>query len=212
MRLHRTRGASPRSGFLRSDPSSCQSPPPASAMIETIRSVVSVLSYFVLPTLLVGFPLYGLIKGVRVYEVFVEGAKEGFEVAVTIIPYLIAILFAIGMFRASGAMDFLVNALDPILGAIGVPAEVVPMGIVRPLTGSGSAGLVADMMNQYGEDSLLVKMVATMFGSTETTFYVIAVYFGAINIRDTRHAVPAGLFADLVGFLASVYVVQLLFG
>jgi len=181
-------------------------------MLETLRSVVSILSYFVLPTLLVGFPLYGLIKGVRVYEVFVEGAKEGFEVAVTIIPYLIAILFAIGMFRASGAMDFLVNALDPVLGLIGVPAEVLPMGIVRPLTGSGSAGLVADMINQYGEDSLIVKLVATMFGSTDTTFYVIAVYFGAVNIRNTRHAVPAGLFADAVGFLASVYVVRLLFG
>jgi len=181
-------------------------------MLESIRSAVSILSSFVLPALLVGFPLYGLIKGVPVYETFVEGAKEGFDVAVTIIPYLIAILFAIGMFRASGAMDFLVNALDPVLGAIGVPAEVLPMGIVRPLTGSGSAALVADLINQYGEDSLIVKMAATMFGSTETTFYVIAVYFGAVNIRDTRHAVPAGLFADLVGFLASVYVVRLLFG
>jgi spore maturation protein B len=181
-------------------------------MLETIRSVVSILSYFVLPALIVGFPLYGLIKGVRVYEVFVEGAKEGFNVAVTIIPYLIAILFAIGMFRASGAMDFLVDTLDPVLAMVGIPAEVVPMGIVRPLTGSGSAGLVADMIQQYGEDSILVKMVATMFGSTETTFYVIAVYFGAVNIRETRHAVPAGLLADLVGFLASVYIVKLLFG
>jgi spore maturation protein B len=181
-------------------------------MIEVLRDVVSVLSYFVLPSLLVGFPLYGLYKGVRVYEVFVEGAKEGFQVAVTIIPYLIAILFAIGMFRASGAMDFLVDVLDPVLALIGIPAEVVPMGIIRPLTGSGSAGLVADMIQQYGEDSLLVKMVATMFGSTETTFYVIAVYFGAVNIRETRHAVPAGLFADFIGFIASVYVVKLLFG
>jgi len=181
-------------------------------MIETIRSVVSVLSAFVLPALLVGFPLYGLIKGVRVYEVFVEGAKEGFEVAVTIIPYLIAILFAIGMFRASGAMDFLVNVLDPVLGVIGVPAEVLPMGIVRPLTGSGSAGLVADMINQYGEDSLVVKMAATMFGSTETTFYVIAVYFGAVGITRERHAIPAGLLADATGVLASVYFVRLLFG
>ncbi|NBC87607.1 MAG: spore maturation protein [Bacteroidetes bacterium] len=181
-------------------------------MIEILRDVVSVLSYFVLPSLLVGFPLYGLYKGVRVYEVFVEGAKEGFQVAVTIIPYLIAILFAIGMFRASGAMDFLVDVLDPVLALIGIPAEVVPMGIIRPLTGSGSAGLVADMIQQYGEDSLLVKMVATMFGSTETTFYVIAVYFGAVNIRETRHAVPAGLFADFIGFIASVYVVKLLFG
>ncbi len=181
-------------------------------MLEVIRDVVSVASYFVLPTLIVGFPLYGLYKGVRVYEVFVEGAKEGFNVAVTIIPYLIAILFAIGMFRASGAMDFLVDLLDPVLALIGIPAEVVPMGLIRPLTGSGSAGLVADMIAQYGEDSILVKMVATMFGSTETTFYVIAVYFGAVNVRNTRHAVPAGLFADFIGFLASVYVVKLLFG
>lgn len=181
-------------------------------MLEIIRDVVSVASYFVLPTLIVGFPVYGLYKGVRVYEVFVEGAKEGFNVAVTIIPYLIAILFAIGMFRASGAMDFLVDLLDPALALIGIPAEVVPMGLIRPLTGSGSAGLVADMIGQYGEDSILVKMVATMFGSTETTFYVIAVYFGAVNVRNTRHAVPAGLFADFIGFLASVYVVKLLFG
>jgi spore maturation protein B len=180
--------------------------------MELVRETISILSYFVLPTLIVGFPLYGLIKGVRVYEEFVEGAKEGFEVAVTIIPYLVAILFAIGMFRASGAMDFLIGALDPVLGLIGVPAEVLPMAIIRPLTGSGSAAIVADMINQFGEDSILVKMAATMFGSTETTFYVIAVYFGAINIRETRHAVPAGLFADLVGVLASVYVVQLLFG
>ena len=180
--------------------------------METIRELIGILSAFVLPALLVGFPLYGLIKGVRVYEVFVEGAKEGFEVAVTIIPYLVAILFAIGMFRASGAMDFLISALDPVLSLIGVPAEVLPMAIIRPLTGSGSAAIVADMIGQYGEDSIYVKMAATMFGSTETTFYVVAVYFGAINIKNTRHAVPAGLLADLVGVLASVYVVRLLFG
>ncbi|MES3629794.1 MAG: nucleoside recognition domain-containing protein [Longimonas sp.] len=181
-------------------------------MLELIRSTVSILSYFVLPAILVGFPLYGLIKGVRVYEVFVEGAKEGFEIAVMIIPYLVAILFAIGMFRASGAMDFFVDLLDPVLGLVGIPAEVLPMAIMRPLTGSGSAALVADMIEQFGEDALIVKMVATMFGSTETTFYVIAVYFGAVNIRRTRHAVPAGLFADAVGVVASVYVVRLLFG
>ena len=179
--------------------------------METLRDIISVLSAFVLPAMLVGFPIYGLIKKVRVYEVFVEGAKEGFDVAVTIIPYLVAILFAIGMFRASGAMDFLIDLLDPVLGLIGVPSEVLPMAIIRPLTGSGSAGIVLDMIAQYGEDSIYVKMAATMFGSTETTFYVIAVYFGAVNIRDTRHAVPAGLIADAVGILASVYVVKLLF-
>lgn len=181
-------------------------------MIESIRSVVSILSYFVIPLLVVGFPVYGLIKGVKVYEVFVEGAKEGFEVAVLIIPYVVAILFAIEMFEQSGAMDFLIDLLDPVLGLIGVPAEVLPMAIIRPLTGSGSVGVVQNMISQYGEDSIIVKMAATMFGSTETTFYVIAVYFGAIGIKRERHAIPAGLIADAVGVLASVYVVKLLFG
>lgn len=180
--------------------------------MDTVRDIIAIVSAFVLPLLLVGFPLYGLLKKVPVYEVFVEGAKEGFQVAVTIIPYLVAILFAIGMFRASGGMDVLVTLLDPVLTLIGVPTEVLPMALIRPLTGSGSAGVVLDMINQYGEDSIYVKMAATMFGSTETTFYVIAVYFGAVNIRNTRHAVPAGLLADLVGMLASVYVVRLLFG
>ncbi len=169
-------------------------------------------SALVLPAILVGFPVYGMIRKVRVYEVFVEGAKEGFNVAVMIIPYVIAILFAIGMFRASGAMGFLTDILRPVVGLIGIPAEVIPMGIVRPLTGSGSVGIILDMINHFGEDSIFVKMAATMFGSTETTFYVIAVYFGAVNIRKTRHAVPAGLIADTFAMLAAVYVVLLLFG
>lgn len=180
--------------------------------MEALRHAIGLLSFFVLPVILVGFPLYGLIKRVPVYESFVEGAKEGFQVAVRIIPYLVAILFAIGMFRASGAMDFLVVALNPALALIGFPAEVLPMAIVRPLTGSGSAGLVVDMIGQYGEDSLFVKMAATMFGSTETTFYVIAVYFGAVNIKRTRHAVPAGLTADFSAMIIAVWTVRLLFG
>jgi spore maturation protein B len=180
--------------------------------MELLRTILNLLSYFVLPVLIVGFPLYGLIKKVPVYEEFVEGAKEGFSVAVMIIPYLVAILFAIAMFRASGAMEFLIDGLRPVLAVIGVPAELIPMAIVRPLTGSGSAGIVLDMISQYGEDSIFVKMAATMFGSTETTFYVIAVYFGAINVRKIRHAVPAGLIADFAALLASVYVVRWLFG
>ena len=180
--------------------------------METIRAIIDVLSVFVLPAIIVGFPLYGMIKKVPVYEEFVEGAKEGFRVAVMIIPYLVAILFAIGMFRASGALDFLISGLDPVLSFIGIPGEVLPMMIVRPLTGGGSVGIVVDLINQYGEDSLIVKMAATMFGSTETTFYVIAVYFGAVNIKKTRHAVPVGLTADVVAMLLAVYVVKLLFG
>jgi spore maturation protein B len=180
--------------------------------METLRSIIGLLSFFVIPLIVVGFPLYGLFKRVPVYESFVVGAKDGFNVAVRIIPYLVAILFAIGMFRASGAMDFLTGALDPVLSLVGFPAEVLPMAIIRPLTGSGSAALVADMIGQYGEDSIFVKMVAVMFGSTETTFYVIAVYFGAVNIRKTRHALGAGLTADFSAMIIAVWTVRLLFG
>jgi len=180
--------------------------------METARNAMNLVSYFIIPLMLVGFPLYGLYKRVPVYESFVTGAREGFQVAVRIIPYLIAILFAVAMFRASGAMDLLAKALSPILGPLGFPAEVLPMAIIRPLTGSGSAAIVVDMINRYGEDSIYVKMAATMFGSTETTFYVIAVYFGAINIRNTRHAVPAGLIADIAAMIFAVWSVRILFG
>ncbi|HAY35471.1 MAG: spore maturation protein [Rhodothermales bacterium] len=180
--------------------------------MESIRTFIEIASAFVLPAMIVGFPLYGLLKKVPVYEEFVEGAKDGFKVAVTIIPYLVAILFAIGMFRASGAMEFMIEGLRPLLTWFGVPPEVLPMMIMRPLTGSGSAAIVLDMIAQFGEDSILVKMAATMFGSTETTFYVIAVYFGAVNVRKTRHAVPAGLIADAVAMIAAVFVVRWLFG
>ena len=179
--------------------------------MEIMRAVLDSLSFFIIPLLLVGFPLYGLYRRVPVYESFVEGGKEGFQVAIRIIPYLVAILFAIAMFRASGAMDYLVKVLNPVLGLIGFPAEVLPMAIIRPLTGSGSAALVVDMIEQYGEDSIFVKMAAVMFGSTETTFYVIAVYFGAVGIKKTRHALHAGLTADLAAMLIAVWLVRLLY-
>lgn len=180
--------------------------------MDIFRTFIDYFAIFILPVLIVGLPLFGLIKGVKVYEEFVEGAKEGFRVAVMIIPYLVAILFAIGMFRASGALDFLVDILRPVLGFIGFPPEVLPMAIIRPLTGSGSAAIVADMIEAYGEDSILVKMAGVMFGSTETTFYVIAVYFGAVNVKKTRHAVPAGLTADIAAMFFAVYIVQWIFG
>ncbi len=179
--------------------------------MDLFLSIVSAFGLFVLLLMIVGLPLYGLFRRVPVYEEFVEGAKEGFKVAVMIIPYLVAILFAIGMFRASGALDFMTEGLRPLLGAIGFPPEVLPMAIIRPLTGSGSAAIVAEMIEVYGEDSIFVKIAGTMFGSTETTFYVIAVYFGAVNIRKTRHAVPAGLLADIAAMFIAVYFVQWLF-
>jgi spore maturation protein B len=180
--------------------------------MEYFRSLVDLLSVFVLPVIIIGFPLYGLWRRVPVYEEFVTGARDGFQVAVNIIPYLVAILFAVAMFRASGAMDFFVEGLRPILSPLGIPPEVLPMVITRPLTGSGSAGIMLDLITRYGADSLIVKMAATMFGSTETTFYVVAVYFGAVNVKKTRHAVPAGLTADLVAMILAVYVVRWLFG
>lgn len=173
---------------------------------------MQVLSILVLPVIIVLIPLYGLIKKVSVYEEFVEGAKEGFQIGVRIIPYLVAILFAIGMFRASGAMEWLVTMLDPVFSWVGFPVEVLPMAVMRPLTGSGSIGVMADLIAAYGEDSLIVKMAGTMFGSTETTFYVLAVYFGAVGIKRVRYAVQAGLIADLAGVIASVVVCYWLFG
>ena len=180
--------------------------------MDAFRDLITVLSSFVIPLMIVGIPLYGLFKKVPVYESFVEGAKEGFGVAVRIIPYLVAILFAIGMFRASGTMDALAAALDPFLALIGFPSELVPMAIVRPLTGSGSAAIVADIAAQHGPESILTKMASTMFGSTETTFYVIAVYFGAVGVSKSRHALPAGLIADAAAMLFAVWICLLLFG
>lgn len=180
--------------------------------MDTFREIISVVSVFVLPAMIVGIPLYGLIKRVPVYESFVEGGKEGFGLAVRILPYLVAILFAIGMFRASGAMEWLSGALAPVLALVGMPAEVLPMAIVRPLTGSGSVAIVADLAAQYGETSLITRMASTMFGSTETTFYVIAVYFGAVGVSKTRHALPAGLIADVAAMLFAVWMCLLFFG
>ncbi len=176
-----------------------------------MRNFLDLLSVFVIPTIIIGFPLYGLARRVPVYEEFIAGAREGFQVAVNIIPYLVAILFAVAMFRASGAMEFLVEGLRPLLAPLGVPPEVLPMVLTRPLTGSGSAGIMLDLINTYGPDSLIVKIAATMFGSTETTFYVIAVYFGAINVRKTRHAVAAGLIADISAMILAVVVVKWMF-
>jgi spore maturation protein B len=182
-------------------------------MINSFVSDVNEFSKYIIPFLLVGIPFYGLlIKKVKVYETFVEGAKDGFTIAVRIIPYLVAILVAIGMFRASGALDLLLNFLSPVLTLIGFPPENLPLALMRPLSGSGSLGLLTDLINAHGPDSLIAKIGATMFGSTETTFYVLAVYFGSVGIRKTRHALVAGLFADAVGVLSAVYICQFFFG
>jgi len=179
--------------------------------MEGFVTIVNSLSKYIIPLIIVLIPAYALTKRVKVYEEFVEGAKEGFTIAVRIIPYLVSILVAIGMFRASGALDFLVSGLRPVLDLIGFPPENLPLAIMRPLSGSGSLGLLSDLVAEYGVDSLITRIGATMYGSTETTFYVLAVYFGSVGIRKTRHAVVAGLMADLAGVLAAVFFCKLLF-
>ena len=182
-------------------------------MIDFMVQVLNELAKYIIPLLLVGIPLYALsVRKVKVYEVFVVGAKDGFTIAVRIIPYLVAILVAVGMFRASGALELLLSLLSPLLNLIGFPPENLPLALMRPLSGSGSLGLLTDLVNEYGADSMQAKMGATMFGSSETTFYVIAVYFGSVGIMRSRHAIPAGLIADAVGALSAVYICHLLLG
>ncbi len=179
---------------------------------DLFKSIISVVSTIAIPFLIVVFVGFGVAKKVRIYESFIEGAKEGFDIAVKIIPYLVAMLVAIGIFRAGGAMHWLIYILHPITNFIGMPAEALPMAIMRPLSGSGSLGIMAEIISVHGPDSFIGIMVSTFYGSTETTFYVLAVYFGAVNIKNIRHALPAGLIADIAGILAAVFIVRLLFG
>lgn len=172
---------------------------------------VNATSLVAIPVFLGVIPLYAALRGVRVYDEFVEGAKEGFQLWVRIIPYLVAMLVAIGMFRAAGGMDLLARGLDPVLGALGFPPDLLPMTLMRPLSGSGTIGLFRELVNTAGADSLVARIGGTIIGSTETTFYVIAVYFGSVGIARTRHAVPAGLLADLAGVIASVWICRLVF-
>jgi spore maturation protein SpmA len=180
---------------------------------ETASAVFrDTLSFWMLPALVAVFVLYGWIRRIQVYESLVEGAKEGFQVALRIIPFLVAILVVIGMFRASGGLDIIVSLIAPITALVGMPGEALPMALLRPLSGAGALGVASEAMTVHGPDSLIGYMVSTYQGSTETTFYTLAVYFGAIGVKTTRHTVPACLMADIAGILAATFIVNLLFG
>jgi spore maturation protein SpmA len=182
------------------------------AELGLLGLIQTITSNWTIPALVAGILLFGWVRGAKVYDSLVSGAKEGFQVALRIIPYLVAILVMVGMLRAAGGIDLLVRYLGPITSGVGMPAEALPMALLRPFSGSGAYGVMAAIMEQHGPDSFIGYMVSTFQGSTETTFYVLAVYFGAVGVRRTRHALAACLLADLAGIIAAVAIVNLLFG
>ncbi len=180
--------------------------------MEALVRILELVSVWAIPLFLVGIPGYALLKGVKIYPAFVSGAKEGFDLAVRIIPFLVAILAAVGAFRGGGAMDRISSWLEPLTETLGIPSSVLPLFLVRPLSGSGATGVLADLIRSEGPDSLAALIGAVVHGSTETTFYVLAVYFGAIGVTRYRHAIPAALVAEVAGIVAAVGIVHLVFG
>lgn len=182
------------------------------AMMNTVStSIANIL----LMVIIVGFIIAGIIKKANVYEAFIDGAKDGFTTAVRIIPYLVAILVGIGIFRASGAMDLLIKGVGWVVDLCGVNSDFVaalPTAIMKPLSGSGARGLMVDAMTTYGADSFVGRLACIFQGSTDTTFYILAVYFGSVAIRNTRHAVTCGLIADLAGIIAAIFIGYMFFG
>ncbi len=189
--------------------------PPAPADLQGRSTPIRVLysiAILAVPFLLSFFPLYAALRGVKVYEQFVEGAKEAFGTAMRVIPYLVAMLVAIRLLRDAGVIDAMTRALGGVLAEIHFPVDLLPMVLLRPLSGSATQGVFVELINRLGPDTIVSRMAATIYGSTETTFYVLAVYFGAVAIRQTRHAIAAGLIADTVAVVASVSICWALFG
>jgi spore maturation protein SpmA len=184
---------------------------PTAGLSGAIATFFNALSPLAIPFLLIFFPLYAAGRGIPVYSEFIEGAKEGFVITVRLIPYLVGMLVAIAVFRDSGALNLIQKLLSPLLNWIHFPSDLVPMVLVRPLSGSGSTAVLSDLVKNLGPDNTVSYMAATIYGSAETTFYVVAVYFGSVGVTKTRHAIPAGLCADLVGVIASVLACRLLF-
>lgn len=174
-------------------------------------SILSFTSIMMIPIMITAILLHGTIKRINIYDAFVEGAAEGFKTAVRIMPYLIAIFFAIGIFRSSGALDFFIKLLSPITNLVGIPKEVLPLVIMRPISGSGALGISKDLIYTYGPDSFIGRVVSTMMGSAETIFYTMAVYFGAVSIKNTRHVLPAALISHMAAILASVAICNFIF-
>jgi spore maturation protein SpmB len=182
---------------------------------EVMQVIINTVTSFLLLLIIISFILAGFFKKVNVYDAFIEGAKDGFSTAVRIIPYLVAILVGIGVFRASGAMDWLIQGIGSAVSACGIDSDFVaalPTALMKPLSGSGARGMMVDAMTTYGPDSFVGRLSCIFQGSTDTTFYILAVYFGSVGIRYTRHAVACGLLADLAGVLAAIVIAYFFFG
>lgn len=174
--------------------------------------IISIVSLWFIPVLIGTILVYGTVKKVPTYESFVEGGQEGIKIAVSLIPFLVGMLVSISIFRASGALDFLMNLIRPALEAIGVPPEIAPLAIIRPISGSAALGMMSDIVATYGPDSFIGRLASTLQGSTDTTFYILTVYFGAVGIKKMGDALKVGLLADLVGISAAIIVVTIVFG
>ncbi|MGO4182051.1 spore maturation protein [Paenibacillus sp. TAF43_2] len=176
-------------------------------------NIFTSLSAWMIPAIIVFIPLYAALRRkVPVYETFVEGAKDGFGTAINIIPHLVGMMVAISMFRSSGALELLLSTVRPLFDWVGIPSEVLPLGILRPLTGAGSLAFTTDLIQNVGPDSMIGRIASTIQGSTDTTLYVLTVYFGAIGIRKSRYALKVGLFSDIVGFFAAIFICLYIFG
>jgi spore maturation protein SpmA len=174
--------------------------------------LINAVSLLAIPWLILFFPLYACLRRIPVYEEFVEGGKEAFQVILKVFPYIVGMLAAVFMFNAAGGMDLITQVLSPVTSLVGFPAELVPLAAIRPFSGAASLPLLQEIITRHGPDSFLSLTAGTMYGCSETTFYVIAVYFGSVSIRKTRHAIPAGLVADVVGPVASVLICRAVFG
>lgn len=172
---------------------------------------ISIISIWMIPSVILIILGMAVIKKVPTYETFVEGGKEGIKITFSIIPYLIGMMVAISIFRASGAMDLLIGWIRPVLNFLGVPSEIVPLALIRPISGNASLGMVSDLIATYGPDSFIGKVASTVQGSTDTTLYVLTVYFGAVGIKKMGDALKVGLWADLVGIGAAILLAGIMF-
>jgi spore maturation protein B len=177
-----------------------------------MADIVAAFSIWTIPLLLLAIPFIALLRGVKVYEAFVDGATEGFQTAIRIMPYLVAMMVAINIFRSSGALGALITWVSPACHLLAIPEDIIPLAIMRPLSGSGSLGLTTEIIQTFGPDSYIGKLASVIIGSTDTTFYILTVYFGAVGILNPRYSLFVGICGDLIGLFASIYICQKIFG